>query len=321
MKGWRTGKNLFCVKWFLKSDLRIDAYGCVDELSSLLGSVASYLEYNRPELALDPCQEPIICYSWNGTPAEWKKPTLHPCFHFNDGPFLPKWFFKHLYKKLALVVVYRLHSSEAFSLSGCFLVDLQRKDAGLGVRSENSINVFVHSDIFDCDADWNTNRSKWKIANSKTSRLSAAWRNARNYDSCLELDRPYVWSINGRDMWRTCFPWVFALIHQQVHEKTVCDSHDFFDCIRFYTLEPWYARRDYRVSYRRSFYDCISKNEFPASDHAGTFCHQLHRLCRCDTQVNVQIHITVISGAQKIYNETVACRDGSKPINLPIVFR
>ncbi|MGD9373952.1 MAG: ATP:cob(I)alamin adenosyltransferase [Desulfobacterales bacterium] len=36
--------SLFSGERFLKSDLRIEAYGCLDELSSVLGTVASYLK-------------------------------------------------------------------------------------------------------------------------------------------------------------------------------------------------------------------------------------------------------------------------------------
>lgn len=32
---------------FLKSDLQIEAYGCIDDLSSVLGTVASYLKGSR----------------------------------------------------------------------------------------------------------------------------------------------------------------------------------------------------------------------------------------------------------------------------------
>jgi cob(I)alamin adenosyltransferase len=43
--------SLFSGERFLKSDLRIEAYGCMDELSSVLGTLASNLKETKPELS------------------------------------------------------------------------------------------------------------------------------------------------------------------------------------------------------------------------------------------------------------------------------
>ena len=123
---------------------------------------------------------------------------------------------------------------------------------------------------------------------AKLSGLPAAWRHAGDYESCLELGRPHVWTINGGDMRRTHFPRFHAHIHQQVHRKFVCHNRDFFSCIRSHPLEPRPARRTDHVDYRRSFHDCIPENAVSAGHHVRAFCNQLHRLCRCHSQVNIQ---------------------------------
>jgi cob(I)alamin adenosyltransferase len=55
--------SLFSGERFLKSDLRIEAYGCIDELSSVLGTVASYLKETKPELdkEIKRCQVDNAC--------------------------------------------------------------------------------------------------------------------------------------------------------------------------------------------------------------------------------------------------------------------
>jgi cob(I)alamin adenosyltransferase len=48
---WRTGKtSLFSGERLLKSDLRIEDYGHIEELSSVLGAIAPYLKETKPEL-------------------------------------------------------------------------------------------------------------------------------------------------------------------------------------------------------------------------------------------------------------------------------
>ena len=55
--------SLFSGERFLKSDLQIEAYGCIDELSSVLGTVVSYLKETMLELdkEIKKCQVENAC--------------------------------------------------------------------------------------------------------------------------------------------------------------------------------------------------------------------------------------------------------------------